>query len=100
MSDRFRGRVAVITGGASGMGLASARRWIEEGLAKVAAEFGDAAATMICDVTSETDQAALVQLTLDRFGSVDAAVACPAIGQTVAIVNTPLDGGDARSTSP
>jgi NAD(P)-dependent dehydrogenase (short-subunit alcohol dehydrogenase family) len=103
MSDRFDGRVAVITGGASGMGLATARRWIddggravigditEEGLAKVAAEFGDAAATLRCDVTSEADQVALIQLALDRFGSVDAAVACPALGSTVAIVNTPVE---------
>jgi 3-oxoacyl-[acyl-carrier protein] reductase len=103
MSGRFDGSVAVVTGGASGLGLASARRWVadggrvvigdvtEEGLAKVQAEFGDAAATAHCDVTSEPDQIALMQLALDRFGQVDHAVACPAIGGSVAIVNTPVD---------
>jgi NAD(P)-dependent dehydrogenase (short-subunit alcohol dehydrogenase family) len=103
VSTRFDGRVAVITGGASGMGLATARRWVadggravigdvaEEGLAAVAAELGDAVATMTCDVTSEPQQAALVQLALDRFGSVDAAVACPATGATAAIVNMPVE---------
>jgi NAD(P)-dependent dehydrogenase (short-subunit alcohol dehydrogenase family) len=103
MSNRFDGRVAVITGGASGMGLATARRWVadggravigdiaDEGLAKVAAELGDDAATLRCDVTSESDQEALVQLALERFGSVDAAVACPAIGSVSAIVNMPVD---------
>jgi NAD(P)-dependent dehydrogenase (short-subunit alcohol dehydrogenase family) len=103
MNTRFDGKVAVVTGGASGMGLASARRWVadggrvvigdvtDEGLAKVSAELGDSAATLHCDVTSEDDQTALMQLALERFGSVDAAVACPAMGVTTAIVNTPVD---------
>ena len=103
MSNRFDGRVAVITGGASGMGLASARRWVADGgrvvlgdiaddaLAAVAKELGDSAAALRCDVTSESDQAALMHLALDRFGRVDAAVACPAVGNTVAIVNTPVE---------
>jgi NAD(P)-dependent dehydrogenase (short-subunit alcohol dehydrogenase family) len=103
MSSRFDGRVAVITGGASGMGLATARRWVadggravigdiaEEGLAKVGTELGAAVATMTCDVTSEPEQAALVQLALDRFGSVDAAVACPATGSVAPIVNMPVE---------
>lgn len=103
MSSRFDDRVAVITGGASGMGLATARRWVadggravigdiaEEGLTAVRAELGDAVATMTCDVTSEPEQAALVQLALDRFGSVDAAVACPATGAVAPIVNMPVE---------
>jgi NAD(P)-dependent dehydrogenase (short-subunit alcohol dehydrogenase family) len=103
VSDRFDGRVAVITGGASGMGLATARRWVadggravigdiaDEGLAAVGAELGDAVATATCDVTSEPQQAALVQLALDRFGSVDTAVACPATGAVSPIVNMPVE---------
>lgn len=101
--ERFAGAVAVITGGASGMGLATARRWVadggrvvigdtdEPGLKAVADELGSAVKTARCDVTSEPDQQALVQLALDAFGAVDAAVACPAIGNCTAIVNMPLD---------
>jgi NAD(P)-dependent dehydrogenase (short-subunit alcohol dehydrogenase family) len=102
MSTRFANKVAVITGGASGMGLATARRWVAdggkvvigdvapEGLGAAATEFGEAAATLRCDVTSEPDQEQLMQLALTRFGSVDAAVACPALGNLSAIVNMPV----------
>jgi 3-oxoacyl-[acyl-carrier protein] reductase len=102
-AGRFAGAVAVITGGASGMGLATARRWVadggqvvigdvdESGLMSAAVEFGAAAKTLRCDVTSEADQQTLMQTALDTFGSLDAAVACPAIGNCTSIVNMPLD---------
>ena len=85
------------------MGMATVRRWIsdgglavvgdlnETGLAAVADEFGDAVATQRCDVTSESDQQALMQLALVKFGSIDAAVACPAAGNLAAIVNMPVE---------
>jgi 3-oxoacyl-[acyl-carrier protein] reductase len=100
---RFADSVAVVTGGASGMGLATARRWVadggrvaigdidEPGLKSVGEELGDAVVTVRCDVTSEDDQQALVAAALSAFGRVDAAVACPAIGGLAAIVNMPLD---------
>lgn len=102
-SGRFTDAVAVITGASSGIGLATARRWVAEGgrvalgdidtdgLDRLAEEFGKAAVTLRCDVTSEDDQEALVDAALSGFGKVDAAVACPAIGGLNAIVNMPLD---------
>ncbi|GAA4530369.1 3-oxoacyl-ACP reductase [Amycolatopsis samaneae] len=83
MVQRFEGRVAVITGGAGGIGLASARRLASEGakvvIADVAPEPGEAAADEVggafvrTDVTDAEQVEALFQSTVDRFGSVDVA---------------------------
>ncbi|SFA88824.1 NAD(P)-dependent dehydrogenase, short-chain alcohol dehydrogenase family [Amycolatopsis marina] len=81
--QRFTGRVAVITGGGSGIGLASARRLAEEGAKVVIADVdtaaGKAAADEVggefvrTDVTSESEVEALFQAAVDTFGSVDVA---------------------------
>lgn len=67
MSGRLEHRRILITGGASGIGLATARRFVAEGarvalldrnvegLASAAAELGGAAWTAQADVTNETD---------------------------------------------
>ena len=77
------GRVALVTGGASGMGLSTVRRFIREGASVVIAdvnrdalravqdELGDAVRTAACDVTREEDVAAAVDLTIDVFGRLD-----------------------------
>lgn len=83
MGDRLQGRVAVVTGGASGIGEATVRRFVEEGALVVvadlqaepgralAAELGDAVAFVATDVTSEADVAAAVDLAVSRFGRLD-----------------------------
>jgi NAD(P)-dependent dehydrogenase (short-subunit alcohol dehydrogenase family) len=81
--QRLRDRVAVVTGGGSGIGLASARRLADEGakivIADVDADAGKRAADDVggefvrVDVTSESEVEALFQTTVDRFGSVDVA---------------------------
>jgi NAD(P)-dependent dehydrogenase (short-subunit alcohol dehydrogenase family) len=80
---RLQGKVAVITGGASGIGAASVSRFIQEGCRVVigdiqrgpgeafAAGFGDAAAFAVCDVTKEEQVAALVDLAVSHFGQLD-----------------------------
>ncbi|HZZ47609.1 MAG TPA: 3-oxoacyl-ACP reductase [Pseudonocardia sp.] len=83
MSQRLEGRVAVITGGGSGIGLASARRLAAEGarivIADVDAGSGKAAAHEVggefvaTDVTREQQVEALFQTAVDRFGSLDIA---------------------------
>ncbi len=82
---RFEGRAAVVTGAASGIGLAITRRLVAEG-ARVAAgdisteglqtlqgELGDAVRTVSGDVTSEADVEALVATCADSFGAVNVA---------------------------
>lgn len=80
---RLQGKVAVITGGASGIGAASVSRFIQEGARVVigdiqrgpgeafAAQFGDKATFAVCDVTKEEQVAALVDLAVSRFGQLD-----------------------------
>lgn len=81
--QRLQDRVAVITGGGSGIGLATARRFAAEGATVVIADLdaaaGNAAAAEIdgaffaLDVTDPVGVTALFQYTVDVFGSVDVA---------------------------
>jgi meso-butanediol dehydrogenase / (S,S)-butanediol dehydrogenase / diacetyl reductase len=85
MEHRFRGKVAVVMGGASGIGLAIGRRLLAEGatvlaadvnrdgLAAVATEAGGKFHTMAADVTQEAHVEAVIAAATDRFGSVDTA---------------------------
>lgn len=81
---RFDGRVAAITGGASGIGLAIARRFVAEGgqvvandidparVASLQAELGPHGLAMQGDVTREGDVAALFAAAAARTGRIDA----------------------------
>ena len=83
---RLKDKVAIITGGAHGMGEAEARLFAKEGAAVVIADLltreGEAIAADInasqgramfvrTDVTSETDWQALIARTLDTYGRLD-----------------------------
>lgn len=80
-----RGHVAVITGGASGIGLALAERFIDEGMSVLLAdidepklrevesrltEAGADVATRICNTASEVAVAELAEFALEQFGAV------------------------------
>lgn len=83
MSGRIQDRVAVVTGGASGIGEGTARRFVEEGAkvviadmqadagAALVSELGDATRFIECNVTSEDDIAAAVDLAVAEFGQLD-----------------------------
>lgn len=83
MSQQLAGKVAIITGGASGIGKATVELFVAEG-AKViiadvqddagealAAALGDAAVFRHTDVSSEGDMQAVVDLAVERFGGLD-----------------------------
>jgi 3alpha(or 20beta)-hydroxysteroid dehydrogenase len=80
------GKVAIITGGARGMGKAHVKRFVAEGAkvvfgdlleeegAKLAAELGDNVRFMRMDVTKPEDWDAVVQLATGTFGKLDVLV--------------------------
>ncbi|MGH9288496.1 MAG: SDR family oxidoreductase [Acidimicrobiales bacterium] len=84
----FTGQVALVTGAASGMGLATARAFAEAGAAVALADVdadrvrhaadelagaGHSVIGVRCDVSVESDVAALVETTVARFGRLDMA---------------------------
>jgi 3-oxoacyl-[acyl-carrier protein] reductase len=91
MDTGLRGKVALVTGAASGIGLASSRALAREGarvaLADLDADAADAAAAEIggectavgVDVTADDSVAAMVDATVGRLGGLDVLVTCAGI---------------------
>ncbi len=83
LTQRLAGKVAVVTGGASGIGLATAKRFAAEGATVVIGDFnpqtGEAAAAEVgglfvqVDVTDEAQVDALFAAANEAYGSVDIA---------------------------
>jgi NAD(P)-dependent dehydrogenase (short-subunit alcohol dehydrogenase family) len=81
--DRLKGKTAVITGGTTGLGLATAKLFIEEGARVIAtgrnpetmkaaqAELGDNAIVVPSDATSLPDMDALATKVKETFGKLD-----------------------------
>src|SRR5574343_1460414 len=83
MSGRLDGKVAVITGGCSGIGLGTVELFVAEGAQVVAADIQDEKGAMLekrfegrvryahCDVTSEDEIKAALDLAKSAFGGLD-----------------------------
>jgi len=84
MTGRLDGKVAVVTGGCSGIGLATVRRFLEEGAQVVVGDLDDARGKTLesenpgvtyvhVDVTSKDEVDAMFKTAHDTYGSVDIA---------------------------
>jgi NAD(P)-dependent dehydrogenase (short-subunit alcohol dehydrogenase family) len=83
MAGRLEGKVAMITGAASGIGLGTLELFVSEGAKVIAADVQDEKGAMLerrfpdavryarCDVTSEADIVAAVALAESAFGGLD-----------------------------
>jgi NAD(P)-dependent dehydrogenase (short-subunit alcohol dehydrogenase family) len=81
--DRLKGKVAVITGGCSGIGLGTVERFVAEGARVMVGDIDEASGRAVearfagevafrrCDVTHEGDIAALMDAAAGRFGGLD-----------------------------
>lgn len=104
---RFEERAAIVTGGASGIGLAIAERITADGgrvvlgdindeaLAAAVGSLGaDSAVGVRTDVTVEADVEALVAAAVDRFGGVHLAANCAGVGTMAPLPDHPVEEWD------
>ena len=98
----LNGKIALVTGAASGIGQAITERFVadgarviagdisQEGLDNLSSEFGKAVATFLCDVTQEEDVAGLAAFGLKTFQHIDIVVANAGAGTYGLITELPL----------
>ena len=106
---RLEGKVALISGGARGMGAAEARFFAREGArvavgdlleeegARLESEIAEAGGDCIfirLDVTSEESWANAVELTVSRYGRLDVLVNNAGVYQKARVEDTTLEGWD------
>lgn len=106
---RLENRVSLITGGASGIGRATALLFVREGAAVVVGDLdragglevvqqaraeGGRAVFVSCDVARSADCRRAVRQTLEEFGRLDILVHCAGIIRRASVLNTTVEAWD------
>ena len=86
-SDRLNGRVALVTGGASGIGAQTAARLVADG-AEVLRVDQKGDADLLLDVTSNTASNEILDAVKSRFGNLDIIVTCAGISKFLPLEDT------------
>jgi NAD(P)-dependent dehydrogenase (short-subunit alcohol dehydrogenase family) len=99
---RLAGRVALITGAASGIGRATVQRFLAEGARVAAADMNgagldaeftgrDGAVTVAGDVSDPADAARMAAAAVEAFGTIDILVNCAGIARYTNFLELPLE---------
>jgi NAD(P)-dependent dehydrogenase (short-subunit alcohol dehydrogenase family) len=102
MSEKLAGKIAIVTGGLSGIGAAIAARMVAEGATVIAADLATDAATLgdgnllpfRADVADAASVAALIDAVTTRYGRLDCVVNSAGIGKDIPFLDTPLETFD------
>lgn len=108
---KIKDAVAVITGGASGIGLEMAKYWAQNGgklvlgdiaqepLEKAGREIDGDVATVVCNVTDETECARLADTAIERFGAINLVAPFAGIIKDGLMLNIDREGRVAQKMS-
>jgi len=108
MTSQFAGQVAVVTGAASGLGLAIATKLAvdgarvalldlnEEALQKAASEVGPNATSFPIDLTNEQQVAGIISQVAKQFGRIDVLVNCAGVTGKTNIKSQDVETSDLR----
>ena len=99
MAGILAGRIALVTGGLSGIGAAVAARFAAEGAQVIAADLtaaagpigNDAIAPVLLDVSNPESCTGLIDIIRQRFGRLDILVNSAGIGADLSFLDTPVE---------